>query len=109
MGDVVAAVIGNSVTEPGATKIGTEGIGASGGNGCSTKPLARYEKRLLLYALRCQAEEGPCSEPRPWPWDVVEHAKWSAWANLGDMHKFEAMRIYCKAVEEEVPDWWEHA
>eukprot|EP00401_Gymnodinium_catenatum_P043951 CAMPEP_0117508552 /NCGR_PEP_ID=MMETSP0784-20121206/27011_1 /TAXON_ID=39447 /ORGANISM="" /LENGTH=213 /DNA_ID=CAMNT_0005304117 /DNA_START=9 /DNA_END=649 /DNA_ORIENTATION=+ len=69
-------------------------------------PLSSHEKRLLLYALRRQAEQGPCKDTMPWPWDVIAHAKWSAWSGLGDMRNYEAMRLYCRAVEEEVPDWW---
>eukprot|EP00927_Polykrikos_kofoidii_P061676 TRINITY_DN56509_c0_g1_i1.p1 TRINITY_DN56509_c0_g1~~TRINITY_DN56509_c0_g1_i1.p1 ORF type:complete len:212 (+),score=33.82 TRINITY_DN56509_c0_g1_i1:101-736(+) len=77
----------------------------SGGKG-SCAPLTSPEKRLLLYALRNQVEQGPCTGSRPWPWETVPYAKWSAWSSLGNMNKFEAMRIYCRAIEDEVPYWW---
>lgn len=78
-----------------------------GGDKVGHGPLSDVETRLRLYALKNQAEHGPCAELRPWPWDVVAHAKWSAWAELGDTSKFEAMRLYCKQVEQQVPNWWE--
>jgi len=37
---------------------------------------------------------------------VVESAKWSAWAQCGDMARVEAMRLYVKTVEERNPHWW---
>eukprot|EP00811_Abedinium_folium_P010784 NODE_19979_length_819_cov_12.119942.p1 GENE.NODE_19979_length_819_cov_12.119942~~NODE_19979_length_819_cov_12.119942.p1 ORF type:complete len:159 (+),score=18.49 NODE_19979_length_819_cov_12.119942:113-589(+) len=70
-------------------------------------PLGDPVLRLELYALRRQAEEGPCKEAAPWPWDVVAHTKWTVWSQLADMNKFEAMRLYCCTVEEHLPQWWE--
>lgn len=29
--------------------------------------------------------QGPCNEPKPWGWSVVNNAKWQSWKQLGDM------------------------
>ena len=60
------------------------------------------ESRLVLYALHQQATIGPCTEPKPWAWNVVESAKWQSWVQLGDMSSVEAMRLYVKLLDEEV-------
>jgi len=64
------------------------------------------ELRLLLFALYKQATQGPCNEPKPWSWNVIETAKWQGWSQLGDMSKAEAMRHYVHQVEQNQPDWW---
>ena len=56
----------------------------------------------MLYALHQQAVVGPCKEPKPWGWNVVESAKWNSWSQLKDMSPVEAMRLYVKVLEEEV-------
>eukprot|EP00959_Pyramimonas_sp_CCMP1952_P433776 9083443-Pyramimonas_sp.AAC.1 len=38
--------------------------------------------------------QGPCKAPRPWFGDPVENAKLTTWKNLGNLDKFEAMRLY---------------
>lgn len=51
--------------------------------------------------------QGPCNEPRPWGWNVVNNAKWQSWKQLGDMPSIEAMRLYVRTLEEEVSSgWW---
>ena len=60
------------------------------------------ETRLVLYALHQQAVVGPCKEPKPWSWNIVESAKWNSWSQLKDMSSVEAMRLYVKLLEEEV-------
>ena len=40
------------------------------------------ETRLLLYALKQQALEGPNATPRPWGWNVVESTKARAWSEF---------------------------
>ena len=50
--------------------------------------------------------QGPCAEPKPWGWNVVNNAKWQSWKQLGDMSKMEAMRLFVRTLEEEVPEWW---
>ncbi|PRW20510.1 acyl- -binding domain-containing 4 [Chlorella sorokiniana] len=64
------------------------------------------ESKLLLYSLHQQATVGPCNEPKPWGWSVVNNAKWQSWKQLGDMAAVEAMRLYVRTLEEEVPSWW---
>ena len=51
--------------------------------------------------------EGPCTQPKPWGWNVVENAKYQAWKQLGDMSQNEAMRLYVRTLEEEAGEgWW---
>ena len=59
------------------------------------------ELRLVLYALHQQATVGPCTEAKPWGWNVVESAKWESWNQLGNMSSVEAMRLYVKMVEDD--------
>ena len=59
------------------------------------------ELRLVLYALHQQATVGPCTEAKPWGWNVVESAKWESWNQLGSMSSVEAMRLYVKMVEDD--------
>ncbi|KAK9814161.1 hypothetical protein WJX72_001384 [[Myrmecia] bisecta] len=65
------------------------------------------EVQLVLYALKQQAQQGPCTEPKPWGWNVVESAKWQAWSQLDQMSAVEAMRLFVRIIDEEQPDWWE--
>lgn len=65
------------------------------------------ENRLALYALEQQALIGSCTEPKPWGWNVVESAKWQAWSQLQDMAPVEAMRLYVRLLEDELPSWWD--
>lgn len=54
--------------------------------------------------------DGPCDQPKPWGWNVVENAKYQSWKQLGDMSQNEAMRLYVRTMEEEIGDdsksWW---
>lgn len=59
------------------------------------------ELRLVLYALHQQATVGPCSETKPWGWNVVESAKWESWNQLANMSSVEAMRLYVKMVDDD--------
>lgn len=36
----------------------------------------------------------------------MNNAKWQSWKQLGDMPKAEAMRLFVRTLEEEVPNWW---
>ena len=60
----------------------------------------------MLYALQQQSEHGKCEAGRPSTWDVVEQTKWQSWNALGNMNRMEAMRLFVKTVDEEVPEWW---
>lgn len=64
------------------------------------------ETKLILYALNQQASEGPCTQPKPWGWNIVENAKWQSWKQLGDLSSIEAMRLYVRALEDVEPHWW---
>lgn len=62
--------------------------------------------RLLLDALSRQAQHGPCKEPRPSIFDSIARARHSAWVELGNRSKMEAMFMYVQAVEALSPEWW---
>ncbi|KAI4349963.1 hypothetical protein L6164_010500 [Bauhinia variegata] len=64
---------------------------------------------LLLYSLYKQATTGPCNTPEPSTWNIVEHSKWASWNQLGNMSSTEAMRLFVKLLEEEVPGWYSRA
>ena len=67
------------------------------------------ETKLLLYALDAQARNGPCPPGGSrWQMSAEERAKHETWTNLGKMDAFEAMRLYVKLLDEEVPGWWRH-
>lgn len=36
----------------------------------------------------------------------MNNAKWQSWKQLGDLPSTEAMRLYVRTLEEELPDWW---
>merc|ERR1712007_2357 len=67
-------------------------MGSESDKAVLTSSLGDPTIRLALYALRRQADNGPCSEPMPWPWDLVAHTKWKSWSQLGNMSKFEVAR-----------------
>ncbi|XP_013780803.1 acyl-CoA-binding domain-containing protein 5A-like [Limulus polyphemus] len=50
--------------------------------------------KLKFYSYFKQATEGPCTQPRPAFWDVINKAKWDAWNALGEMPREEAMENY---------------
>ena len=64
------------------------------------------ETQLVLYALDRQVVDGPCREPKPSAWNARERALWQAWDHLGQMSREEAMRLYVKQLEIDVPKWW---
>lgn len=49
---------------------------------------------LRFYAYFKQGTFGRNNQPKPSFWDVVNRAKWQAWADLGDMSKEQAMQEY---------------
>ncbi|XP_076331383.1 acyl-CoA-binding domain-containing protein 5-like isoform X2 [Tachypleus tridentatus] len=52
------------------------------------------ELKLKFYSHFKQATEGPCTQPKPAFWDVINKAKWDAWNALGEMPREEAMENY---------------
>lgn len=70
-------------------------------------PELSNEVKLILYALRQQAELGQCKEPAPYMWNVTARYKHSAWSGLGQMIKPEAMVHYVRQVEKLEPKWVE--
>ena len=63
------------------------------------------ETKLLLYALDSQARHGVCPVQSKWQMSAEDRAKYETWQNLGKMDAFEAMRLYVKLLDEEVPGW----
>ena len=59
------------------------------------------ETQLILYGLSQQVAVGPCTQKKPWGWNLTEQAKHQAWAHLGKMDRMEAMRLFVKTLEEE--------
>lgn len=57
-------------------------------------------QKLAFYALRQQAEKGPCKEPAPYIWNVKAKYKHAAWCQLGNMSPFEAMVFFVQKMEE---------
>ncbi|EAN86935.1 hypothetical protein TcYC6_0010010 [Trypanosoma cruzi] len=49
------------------------------------------KQKLLFYALRRQAEHGPCTGAAPSIWWTRKRIKCDAWKQLGDMSVYEAM------------------
>ncbi|EKF26342.1 hypothetical protein MOQ_009968 [Trypanosoma cruzi marinkellei] len=58
------------------------------------------KQKLLFYALRQQAEHGPCTGAAPSIWRTRERIKYDAWKQLGDMSKFEAMVNFVRLLGE---------
>ncbi|EAN93399.1 hypothetical protein, conserved [Trypanosoma cruzi] len=49
------------------------------------------KQKLLFYALRRQAERGPCTGAAPSIWWTRKRMKRDAWNQLGEMSVYEAM------------------
>ncbi|KAK7202293.1 Acyl CoA binding protein [Novymonas esmeraldas] len=62
-------------------------------------PLLTDTQRLMFYALRQQAEHGPCTTPTPSVWYLTERHKQQAWKQLGNMSTFEAMVFFVQQFE----------
>lgn len=56
-------------------------------------------QRLLFYALRQQAEKGPCTSTVPPFWHLTDRHKHLAWSRLGKMTTFEAMVHFVRQFE----------
>lgn len=57
------------------------------------------ELMLKFYSYFKQATEGSCKSSKPGFWDVVGRAKWTAWNNLGNMSKEQAMINYVEELK----------
>lgn len=60
---------------------------------------------LYLYGRYKQALDGPCDVKKPGFFDFQAKQKWTAWKNLGQMPKIEAMREYVEKVQELDPNF----
>ncbi|XP_017541665.1 acyl-CoA-binding domain-containing protein 6 [Pygocentrus nattereri] len=65
---------------------------------------APRDKLLYLYARYKQAKVGKCNTPKPGFFDFEGQRKWTAWKDLGDMSKDQAMQEYVSCVNELDPD-----
>lgn len=74
-----------------------------------TPPELSDETKLLLYSLYQQATKGPCKDPRPSRWNMVEQAKWASWERLKDLAPPEAMRLFVRTLEEQDLEWYHKA
>ncbi|XP_054161072.1 enoyl-CoA delta isomerase 2-like [Oppia nitens] len=54
--------------------------------------------KLRLYGLYKQATSGQCTAPKPSAFNMVDRAKWTAWSQLGQLSKSEAMQQYVATV-----------
>eukprot|EP00754_Rhynchopus_humris_P042083 Rhum_TRINITY_DN25670_c0_g1::Rhum_TRINITY_DN25670_c0_g1_i1::g.182440::m.182440 len=63
------------------------------------------QQRLVLYALRQQAQHGRNTEPAPSWWNATERAKWTAWTEMKDTSSFEAMVYFVQTLETTHPNW----
>lgn len=62
-------------------------------------PLLTDAQRLLFYALRQQADHGPCTTPQPSMWYMTERHKHQAWQQVSHMSTFEAMVFFVQQFE----------
>ncbi|XP_053092427.1 acyl-CoA-binding domain-containing protein 6 isoform X2 [Pangasianodon hypophthalmus] len=65
---------------------------------------ASREELLYLYARYKQATVGKCNTPKPGFFDFEGQRKWTAWKQLGDMSKEQAMQEYISSVHKLDPD-----
>ena len=63
------------------------------------------QQRLVLYALRQQAQHGRNADPAPSWWNATERAKWTAWTEMKDTSSFEAMVYFVQTLESTHPNW----
>ena len=72
-----------------------------------TSSLGAYQpsNELLLrfYSYYKQATEGPCHNHKPPFWEIVRRAKWTAWTQLGNMSRYEAMENYVEELKKVRP------
>jgi acyl-CoA-binding protein len=97
--------VGMEVSFPDRFHVATAFFDQKFGNLEETTDLTDLQK-LAFYALRQQAEKGPCKEPAPYMWNLTAKYKHAAWCQLGAMSPFEAMVYFVKQLEEVCgPDW----
>jgi len=63
------------------------------------------ENLLYFYARYKQAKFGPCDTPKPGFFDFQGKQKWTAWNDLRDMSKEQAMNEYVDKLDEIDPGW----
>ncbi|XP_053693023.1 acyl-CoA-binding domain-containing protein 6-like [Sabethes cyaneus] len=67
----------------------------------------RFEQKDLLkfYGFYKQATVGKCNVSKPGVFNMTGRTKWSAWNELGDLAKEEAIKGYVRKLTELIPDW----
>lgn len=58
---------------------------SGGRRGCWPSDLPWRQEGMKLASAAGLPLQGPCNEPKPWGWSVVNNAKWQSWKQLGDM------------------------
>lgn len=73
--------------------------------------VSEFDQKTLLtfYGLYKQATIGACNTPKPGFFNLQAKAKWSAWNDLNDMTKDEAMRKYVDEMNRVQPGWDENS
>ncbi|KAH6915174.1 acyl CoA binding protein-domain-containing protein [Coprinopsis sp. MPI-PUGE-AT-0042] len=57
-----------------------------------------YEEKLRMYSLYKQATQGNVLPPRPGVLNMLERAKWDAWAKHKDLNTYEAKWLYVESL-----------
>ncbi|KIJ70473.1 hypothetical protein HYDPIDRAFT_23575 [Hydnomerulius pinastri MD-312] len=57
-----------------------------------------YEEKLTMYSLYKQATVGNVTSPRPGIFEMLNRAKWDAWAKHKDLDSYEAKWLYVDAL-----------
>ncbi|XP_039448870.2 acyl-CoA-binding domain-containing protein 6 [Culex pipiens pallens] len=67
----------------------------------------QFEQKELLkfYAFYKQATSGKCDVPKPGIFNMAGRAKWTAWNELGDLSKPQAMQGYVQHLTQLKPSW----
>ncbi|ELU14269.1 hypothetical protein CAPTEDRAFT_88771, partial [Capitella teleta] len=63
------------------------------------------EQLLYFYARYKQANDGPCSTPKPGFFDFKGKQKWEEWNKVKEMTAMDAMTEYMDALTFIAPDW----
>ncbi|XP_058444304.1 acyl-CoA-binding domain-containing protein 6 [Malaya genurostris] len=63
------------------------------------------QELLKFYGFYKQATVGKCNVPKPGIFNMSGRAKWTAWNDLGDLSKENAMKGYIQSLTNFKPDW----
>jgi len=63
------------------------------------------EEKLKVYGLFKQATLGDNTTAQPWSVQFEASAKWNAWSANKGMSRDDAMKSYCKILDEQDSNW----